>query len=80
MKAFKKYKIYLQWLWQYTIPYIPKLLILLLLGVGETLIGVGVTLITKNIIDSATYGGFRVHVIFLYIGLIIVSLIISVSS
>lgn len=77
MKTIKKYKSYLRWLWQYTIPYIPKLLILLLLGIAETLIGVGVTLITKNIIDSATYGGFGIRVIFLYIGMIIVSLVIS---
>ena len=76
----KKRRLYgyvMDWLKIQTAPFIPSLALLLFLDLAATGIGIGMTLISRSIVDAATAGGdFRNNVIF-YVAVIAVSLIIS---
>lgn len=62
---------YAKWLIRYTKPYIPALGLLMLFSVGASLIGVYMSVIGKNIIDTATSGGKITGLIVLYIAIIL---------
>lgn len=70
----------MMWLLKYAKPYIPKVLLLLFLNITASLLGIGMAVISKEIIDSATTGGVLKRAIVLYIVVILVSLIISAVS
>lgn len=71
---------YFKWLLKYSKPYIPKIVLLLLLDVAASLLAVGMAIISKEIIDSAASGGMEKSAILFYIAVIIVSLIISAMT
>ena len=62
---------YAKWLIRYTKPYIPALGLLMLFSVGASLIGVYMSVIGKNIIDTATSGGKITGLIILYVAIIL---------
>lgn len=62
---------YAKWLIRYTKPYIPALGLLMLFSVGASLIGVYMSVIGKNIIDTATSGGKITGLIVLYVAIIL---------
>jgi len=68
------------WLLKYSKPYLPKIALLLLLDVATSLLGVGMAVISKEIIDSATSGGMLKSAIVFYIVVILISLIISAMT
>lgn len=51
-----------QWLWRMTLPYLPRILLLLALDVLLVALGVGVPLVNKRLIDSATSPGAMLDV------------------
>ena len=65
-KIIKKWKnklSYFVWLVSYSIPYIPKIILTMTLGIVDTLISVGLAIILKKIIDGAASGGIDGQVI-----------------
>jgi len=64
------------WLVKYSKPYLPKITLLLLLDIAASLLGVGMAIISKGIIDSATSGRMVKRAIFFYIVVTLVSLLI----
>lgn len=78
LKKFKGTSGYARWLAVYTKPYIPSLVLLMLINAASSGISVGMAVIGKEIIDSATNGGEFKNKILLYLFIIIVVQIISI--
>lgn len=68
---------YFTWLFMYSKPHLPRIILLLLLDLIASLLGVAMAVISKEIIDSATSGGRIKGAIGLYIAIILVSILIS---
>lgn len=79
-KDWKKQSQYTVWLMHYTKPYLPQILFLLFIGFVNSVISVSLAVVTKEIIDSALKGGVVMESIFLYIGMIVATLIISAAT
>lgn len=47
---------YVQWLFAYTKPYLPRIILIMLMNLATTGLGLGMTLISKKIIDDAGLG------------------------
>ncbi len=77
-KRFRGTSGYAKWLVVYTKPYIPSLALLMLLNTISSGISVGMAVIGKLIIDSATNGGDIKNKILLYLFIIVVVEIINV--
>lgn len=71
VKGWDKQSGYVKWLIRYTKPYIPALGLLMLFSVGASLVGVYMSVIGKNIIDTATSGGKITGLIILYVAIIL---------
>jgi len=71
---------YIRWLADYSRPYIPKLLLLLLLDITASLFGVVMAVVAKEIIDSASSGGTVTGEIIFYIAVILASLAVSAMT
>lgn len=70
----------MQWIVARTRPFIKPLMIILILAVTANLVSIAMTLINRNIIDTATAGGNFTNSIIVYILILIVSLSVSVVS
>ncbi len=68
---------YIIWLLRNSQPYIPKILLLILCDVAASSFSVGLALLSKEIIDSATSGGVIKEPIILYFIVILLSILIS---
>ena len=77
IKKRKSYSHTMKWLKQQTKPFIPSLALLLLLDLAATGIGIGMTLISRSIIDAATAGTSYKNNVFLYVSVIVISLAVS---
>ena len=71
---------YIRWLASYTKPYIPQLILVLLLDLAATAASIGLSLIGKEMIDSAGLGQSVTGHILTYILVIIVSQVLSIIS
>lgn len=71
---------YAKWIWNYTKPYIPSLSILMIFDVIASLLSVGMAVIGKDIIDSASNGNNVISIILLYVLILISTQIISVLA
>lgn len=83
MKVIKKCRnqgSYLIWLVSYSLPYIPKIVLIMTLGIVDTLLSVGLAIILKRIIDGAASGGINGEVILLYLGGVLLSMLIGAIS
>lgn len=87
MSVFKKHNSniraqssYGKWLFYYTKPYLPSLLLVVIFSMSSSLISVGLAVVSQRIIDAATLGHKVSSGIMLYIGIVIVSLILGGSS
>ena len=69
---------YMIWLAKHSVPYLPQISLVLLLGFAESAIAVYLAVVTKNIIDSALAGGLVVNAIIVYVLLVFVNLGITV--
>ena len=67
----------MEWLVRHTKPFVPSLLILLALDVVTSVVSVGMTLINRHIIDTATVGGDFKNSIVLYVGILLASLLVG---
>ena len=71
---------YLVWLVSYSLPYIPKIALVMALGIVDTLLSVGLAIILKRIIDGAASGGINGEVILIYLGGVLLSMLIGAIS
>lgn len=64
---------YIKWLFFYTKDYLPKLLLLMGVDFSNTFLTVGLAVVSKYIIDSATSGKSILFAIMLYIGVVFIT-------
>lgn len=83
IKKIKTYQIksdYIKWLIKYSLPYLPQIGVMFLLSVISSLIAAKLSLVSKEIIDSATGGNLVTRAIVVYMVLTILCLCISAAS
>ncbi len=73
-------KNYAKWLFSYTKPYIPSLSLMLLFQIAASLLSLGMSLISKNIIDRATAGKGIAYSIAAFVTVLIVSQTITILT
>lgn len=71
---------YAKWLMQYTKPYIPKMIVVMLIQMVLTGISIGMALESKAIIDNAQGGHVAVFSVAVYGVMIILNLLLTVIS
>lgn len=71
---------YFVWLVSYSIPYLPKIILIMALGIVDTLLSVGLAIMLKEIIDGASSGGINGEVILMYLGGVLLSMLIGAIS
>ena len=67
IKDWKNQKNYVSWLWQYTKPYLPRIIFAMGVDMSTTVITMIMAVLSKDIIDKATNGGGIKAAIVLYI-------------
>lgn len=80
LKDWRHQRSYFNWLVSYSIPYIPRVILIMVLGLTDTMISIGLAIILKKIIDGAASGGLNMEVILLYLGGVLLSMLISIST
>lgn len=80
IRDWRKQRSYFVWLVSYSIPYIPRIALIMVLGIMDTLLSVGLAIILKKIIDGAASGGINGEVILLYLGGVLISMLIGAIS
>ncbi|MBQ9118857.1 MAG: ABC transporter ATP-binding protein [Lachnospiraceae bacterium] len=71
---------YMKWLIRYSKPYIPQLILIMLLGIATTFASIGLSLIGKEMIDKASGGGEVMNTVLLYVLVVLISQVFSVIS
>lgn len=80
MKKMKNSIHYAKWLWQYTKPYLPFILLIMGISISSSLLNTYSAIVTKNIIDSATTGHILIKSMLLYIGIVIFMQVVDTVS
>lgn len=75
----KQYQ-YARWLMQYAKPYVGKIMLIMVIGLAETVASLVMVQISKSIIDNATFGGQFTRLLIVYFVLVIGLQILSVIS
>lgn len=68
---------YIKWLATYSLPYLPKILLVFIIGVTSSVIAAELAVVSKRIIDSATSGNLVVTAILVYMALTLGNLALS---
>ncbi len=68
---------YVKWLLNHSLPYMPKLGLLMVIGMISSSISIFLAIVTKEVIDSAMEGVLNRQSIFIYIAMICVTITIS---
>ena len=71
---------YAQWLWQYSRPYLGKILLVMVFGLLETVASLLMVQISKEIIDHATFGNAFVRLMLVYVLLMLGMQAVTVIS
>ena len=71
---------YAQWLWQYSRPYLGKILLVMVFGLLETIASLLMVQISKEIIDHATFGNAFVRLMVVYVLLMLGMQAVTVIS
>lgn len=80
LKDVKSYPRYIRWFAGYIKPYLPQVVLLLLLDAAASLLAIGLALISKNIIDSATVGRVQGSDVGFYMLVVLLSLLLSAGT
>ena len=80
IKNFGVHKPVLKWLVDHTKPYFASLILIIVLDLAASSIGIVMTLINRNIIDTATTGGDFTSSIILYVVILVGSLLVGAVS
>ncbi|MBQ4529218.1 MAG: ABC transporter ATP-binding protein [Lachnospiraceae bacterium] len=79
LKEYKNQSGYTKWLMRYSLPYMPQIILMLVINVICSAISAELSIVSKNIIDSATDGNFVLRAIIIYLILTLVSLGLSAA-
>ncbi len=79
-KDWRNQKTYFEWLVEYTKPYLPKILLILLMDLAVTLISTGMAVVSKEIIDKATGGNQIISMLCAYAIMIFMVLFLDMGS
>ena len=71
---------YAQWLWQYSRPYLGKILLVMVFGLLETVASLLMVQISKEIIDHVTFGNAFVRLMVVYVLLMLGMQAVTVIS
>lgn len=71
---------YAKWLMQYTKPYLPKIILMMMIGISGTLFSLLMVNISKDIIDSATSGRSFMHMIVFYLLMVVTMQVVAALS
>ena len=71
---------YAKWLFRYTKPYLPKIILMLAFSISSTLFSLWMVNISKEVIDSATAGNKFIHMIVVYLLLVIAMQVVAAVS
>jgi ABC-type multidrug transport system fused ATPase/permease subunit len=80
LRDWRDQRSYFVWLVLYSVPYIPRLVLVMVLGLVDTILSVGLAILLKRIIDGASSGSIVFNAIFLYLGGVLLSMLINVTS
>lgn len=80
LRDWKNQRRYFAWLVWYSTPYIPKIALILVFGLVDTVLSVGLAILLKRIIDGAALGGIVIETILLYLGGVLLSMSVSIFS
>lgn len=80
LKDWRRQGGYMAWLMKYTKPYVPKIALMMLIGLAADGISLLQAYMSKQIIDVATGGGIVKSKLIIYVAMILVSLIVSAVS
>lgn len=80
VKDWKNQRNYFVWLIHYSIPYLPKIVLMIMFGLVDTFLSVGLAVILKKIIDGASTGAIVVNALLIYVGLVLISRITNIIS
>lgn len=72
--------LYIKWLYQYSRPYIGRIVFLMLLDLLATIATLFMALLSKRIIDAATFGGRILPLIIAYILVVLVTQVVTVVT
>ena len=78
LKDWRNQRNYFKWLASYSVPYIPRIIVIMVLGLIDTVLSVGLAIILKRIIDGASAGGIKMDSILLYLGGVLLSMFVTV--
>lgn len=79
-KDWRNQKTYFEWLAEYTKPYLPRIILILLMDLAVTLLSTGMAIVSKNIIDKATGGNHILALLGAYATMIILTLALDMGS
>lgn len=77
MKSYHISSEYVKWLMTYSLPYLPRILLVFIIGVISSLVTAQLAVVSKNIIDSATSGNLVITAIIVYMALTLGNLALS---
>lgn len=77
IKSYQFSSEYIKWLATYSLPYLPKILLVFIIGVTSSVIAAELAVVSKRIIDSATSGNLVVTAILVYMALTLGNLALS---
>lgn len=80
LKGWRNHGPVLKWLSAHTKPFLPQLMLLLVIGVVESLLMVGMTVVGKQIIDHSTLGDSLTGKFILYVAVMLFSLLASAGN
>lgn len=69
---------YLKWLMSYSVPYIPRIVLIMLLNLAGTGFGLMMTLVSKRIIDDAGKGLMVWQLLIVYLGIVVMMQVVDV--
>ena len=74
------HKSYIKWIAEYTVPYIPQLVLLLIFNLFTTVLMIGMALVGKEMVDRASSGNTVAGYIWMYLIIVLVSVSVSFIS
>ncbi|SFB19453.1 ABC-type multidrug transport system, ATPase and permease component [Acetitomaculum ruminis DSM 5522] len=71
---------YAKWLMKFTKPFLPRIILIMLMQLALTGISIYMALVSKEIIDSAKGGNVVILVVVVYAGMIVFNLVLSIAT
>ena len=80
VKECKNQSGYIKWLMKYSLPYMPQIILMLIINITCSLVSAKLAIVSKDIIDSATDGNFVFRSIGIYMAMTVGSLLLVAAS